>query len=216
MRTCGLSTGSLSLCGKGQRAGNHLKQWMVESILCVKLSPYSLSIISLKKLSFEKPPLQPSRSAPALWALSFLQMDPWPESHRTLYTAVFIVYPLIHSWGRGESNKRQYVEGDIFCLRFLLKLDASVAKIEALLSSTPTCFNNTEKRRPSWQRDYQQQMVLIGDIGHFLLLLLRGKKGTAWERWSPVPSPTCRFSRSSDLFETVGDKVDLRENPEPK
>lgn len=72
-----------------------------------------------KKLSFEKPPLQPSRSAPALWASSFLQMDPWPESHRTLYTAVFIVYPLIHSWGRGESNKRQYVEGDIFCVRFL-------------------------------------------------------------------------------------------------
>lgn len=99
-----------------------LKRWIAESIRCVKLC---CCVISLKKLRIQIPPphTHPSslsfRSGPALWMPSFLQMELWPESHHTLYTAVFKVYPLIHSWGRGESNNRQCVEGDIFGTRFL-------------------------------------------------------------------------------------------------
>lgn len=52
------------------------------------------------------------------------------------YTRVFIVYPSMHSWGHEESNKRQFVEGDISTCTSL-KLAPSWAKNELALTLKP-------------------------------------------------------------------------------
>lgn len=55
-------------------------------------------------------------------------MNPCPVFH------CIHVYPFTHSWGQRESNKRQFVEGDISTCASL-RLVSSVAKNEATLKS---------------------------------------------------------------------------------
>lgn len=136
-----------------------------------------------------------------------------PGSRHTLYTRVFIVYPLIHSRGQGESDSGQFVEGDISA-RTSSKPVSSVAKNEAAPSSPELFLITPRNATPTlWL-----QTADGPHTGHRgLPAFIAAQEAPTWEYCSPFLRPTCRFmwlNHSCDLIETfMGDKMFQNQEP---